>query len=223
MDELKIIITYKASKNNRKLLEFVKRNLSKTVGNNIKYHFTVAFNEDREYYSKKGIRTFPCVIYQSKKVSGTDRVVAFIQDLVRQRVEEQENQPVGELLDDYFKESLGDKRSMEQEGDETSANPDDMGRDHMAQVQNELERRNLKTEHLKNYREGGETAPKNLPPSKRKALAKKHAPQQSQRKNNVDADPPVGDAMKNLKPSSQQEAADDALMLQFFENQMATD
>jgi len=216
MDEFKIVVTGKRSSHNKKLLTFVKRNLSKTVKYNIKYKLDVAHAEDKDFYDKRGITSFPTLSYKGRHISGVDRIVAFVQDMVRKRAEEDSNQPVGEMLDDYFKKSLGDKNQMENEGDEESANPDDMGRDYMNKVQSELEKRQLKTDHLKDLT--GKKHPSDLPPSQRRP-----APTQSQRENNVEDDPPIREAMQNLKPQSSQEAQDDALMAKYFENQLMSD
>lgn len=215
MDELKIITTYKSSKNNKKLLSFISNNLSRSIDNNVKYHFTVAENRDSDFYAKKGITTFPCVTFRGKQVSGADRVISFIQELLVKKISDKRDQPAGEMLTDFYKETLGDKKSMEQEGEESSVNSDDMGQGHMSKVQEELERRNLRTEHLKNLKN---TIPnEQLPPSQRKTASSQSS--QSTRKNNVTVDIPIGSAMKNLKPKSSQEAADDALMANFFANQ----
>lgn len=223
MDELKIVTTYKSSKNNKKLLDFISNNLSRSIDNNFMYTFAIAYNEDSDYYEKKGITTFPCISYQQKQISGADRVISFIQQLLTKRITEKNNQPVGEMMHDFFKESLGNKKDIEQEGDETSANPDDMGRNFVSQVQEELERRNLKSEHLQNFRGKNAPAPDQLPPSQRKKAVQELQVSVSKRKDNVEAELPIGDAMKNLKPGSNQEAADDNLMANFFANQMTSD
>jgi len=167
MDEFKIVVTSKASPHNRKLLTFVRRNLSKTVKHNIKYRLDVARAEDKDFYDKRGITSFPTLTYKGRNISGVDRITAFVQDMVRKRAEEDANQPVGEMLDDYFKASLGNKQQMENEGDEESANPDEMGRDYSAKLQTELERRQLQTSHLKDL--GGKKHQSELPPSQRHA------------------------------------------------------
>jgi len=220
MDEFKIVVTNKKSPHNKKLLTFIRRNLSRTVSHNIKFFLTVAHAEDKDYYDKRGITSFPTLSYKGRHISGVDRINAFIQDMVRKRSEEASNQPVGEMLDDYFKKSLGDRQQMENEGDEASANPDDMGRNFMGKVQDELERRNMKTEHLHTLEK--KKHPSELPPSQRPAQTRTAPSAQSQRKNNVEEeeDSPISDAMKNLKPQSSQEAQDDALMAKYFENQL---
>lgn len=223
MDELKIITTFKPSKNNKKLLDFIGNNLSRTVDNNFKYSFTIAYNEDSDYYEKKGITTFPCITYQDKQVSGADRVISFIQGLVNERINDKKNQPVGEMMEDFFKESLGDRKTMEQEGDETSANPDDMGKNYMSKVQEELERRNLKSDHLKKFGSGGTPALDQLPPSQRKKITMQLETAESKRQNNLKEDIPIEEAMSKLNPGNSQEAADDALMKNFFDNQLVTE
>ena len=199
MDNVELILSNKSSPLNKKLLDYIKINLLTLNSISIIFKFTIACANDAEKYKSLGIVSYPVLISNNTKVTGSDKIMTYLNMCIQKKKSKKVTKTDTDCIDDFWKQTMGNVKIDESgklKPDDDDDDIDDNGtKDLQHKIQKAFEDRN-----------NGDTNPAKLKP-------KNTSPA---RPNNIMETPTQ--TIKNMK-SSGSTNIDDDLMSKFFENQ----
>jgi len=214
---IKILISNRNTKYNKKLLHFFNSNLESMNNQNIFFNWIIVYDDELQYYKEQNINNFPTLLLNERIIEGTDNVINTLKNIFNGSVNqsninrrENNNAQGGADLRSYFLNELNGKE--EDDGDDEDDNNNAFVKSISKRVANMNDARKISGQH----------SIKNINPEIHEQNAKKT----KHIYNNIKEDNNVGD--NNLKTSdilrSQNTGSvDDELMLKFWENLEETD
>lgn len=202
---MQLIFSNKPSHLNKKLIKFFKINLLNLNKASMIFDFEVANPEDIDKYVSMGIKNYPVLIHKNTSVTGVEKIITYLKQIVQKHNNRILNKTESEKLDDFWKHTLG-KVEVDESGKlkpDDDDEDDDAGADLQHKIQKAFEARNNSTA----------TTPASLNKGRSRGQT------QLTRNNNLDESP--SQTLKNMK-SKGLGSMDDELMAKFFENQEET-
>jgi hypothetical protein len=205
--KVNLILSNKASDINKKLIKFFHVNLLNFNKANIIFDFEVAHPEDIDKYKKRGIKTYPILIYKENSITGTSNIVDYLKSIVSGHNKKILNKSEGEKLDDFWKHTIG-KIEHDASGNVKPLDDDDDddgSGDVQHRIQKAFEERSISTDFDKTGKNKNQQSARDQSES-----------EPAQRSNNLEETP--SETLKNMQ-SKGRNNMDDELMAKFFENQ----
>lgn len=216
------------SKYNQDLTDFLERNLDKiiTLGQ-ITFKFKIVNQNNMAQLRQRGITRLPAMIFQNRSIISVPKIIEELRFRVKNSKGIAPTKSEEEVLDDYFRESLGNI-NHDSEGKHILPDDDDDGDqlpDFGALVQRELKRRNGETNNDDNYNNNNN---RRRPPPQQPQRPNRNQMQDDdnyepmrptnniqQREDNLTNEP--GDAMTALNNMPPSNSADDDMMRALLE------
>jgi hypothetical protein len=204
---LVVIFSNKPSPLNKKLVKFFQINLINLNKASLIFNFEVADPKDINKYISKGVKNYPVLIDNDKKITGVEKIIDYLKLKVKTHNDKIINKTDTDRLDEFWKQTMGDVR-IDESGKlkpETDDEPTSIGDNLQHKIQAAFEERNS-IEKPGKFKQSFKPAPNKPAPNK---------PAPNIRSNNSEEDSP-SQTLKNMKGSGSN--PDDVLMAKFFEN-----
>jgi hypothetical protein len=202
--KVNLIFSHKPSGINKKLIKFFQINLLSFNKANVIFEFEVAHPENSDQYKQKGIINYPTLLQGSKIITGSDKIIQYLKNIVNQFNKKILNKSESEKLDDFWKQTIG-KIEVDASGNvkPIDEDDDDVSEDLHHKIQQAFKDRSSSTDVGK--------------VNKKSDHRKQHTTNNTEyRSNNIDESPL--ETLKNMN-SKGGNHMDDELMAKFFENQ----
>ena len=198
-----LIVSYKPSIINKKIIKFLTANLFIMNKSKIQFNFQVATSENKDIFYNKNITNFPTLIYNNEQIVGIEKIMNYLKKKVMEYNKKILNKTDDDRVRDFWKETMGDCKK--DENGVFKFNDDDDDDDTEKDLQHKIQK-------AFQQRNNSDDNPKKTIDEKSTGV---HMARKSElsRNNNIDETP--SDTLRGMGSGS----IDDDLMAKFFENQ----
>jgi hypothetical protein len=201
---LTLYLSNKPSQLNKDLINYLNANMNSLVKMKLYIDFVIAYPQNIQSYTEKGIVNFPTMIHQNQKFVGVDRIKGFFNQFHQMHKKKQAERTENDDVTDYWSGILA-------KGDEED--DDDAAEQMKNKAQVAVQERQTKL----NSRDPNKA---NRSPARTQQSQHTAQPAPAQKKANIEPSPL--DVLTSMSTDGQ-ESIDDQLMAKFFENQTETE
>jgi hypothetical protein len=201
---LTLYLSNKPSQLNKDLVNYLNANMGSIVKMKLYIDFTIAYPQNIQAYTQKGIVNFPTMVHKTQKFVGVDRIKGFFNQFYQTHKKKQAERTEDDDVNDYWSGILA-------KGDEED--DDDAAEQMKNKAQIAVQERQTKL----NSRDPTKA---NRSPARPQQTQNPSPQIPKQKKANLEPSPL--DVLSTMS-SGGQESIDDQLMAKFFENQTETE
>lgn len=104
---LNLIVSNKASVLNKKIIDFFQLNLMSLNKAALIFDFEIAYPENIDEYTNKGIKNYPVLIHDKTSITGVEKIIKYLKMQVSKYNKRILNKSDTARVDDFWKQTLG--------------------------------------------------------------------------------------------------------------------
>jgi hypothetical protein len=209
----KIILLNRANKQNKELLDFIKRNIQDLIRRaRLKFSFYCIDQDEVQGYSRKGVRNFPAMQIEGRTFEKSSLIIqeliAFTKTTRQPAVAKSDE----EEIDDYLRKEITDGVTKDSSGKFIQPKEDE---DEASKINSEIRSKMIEEEQRRGIHRAQQQDPTYEPPHRAEPREEYRPPMQP-RRDNIDP----GDAVETLArmhPKSAEEQKDNELLRMLYE------
>jgi hypothetical protein len=201
---LTLYLSNKPSQLNKDLINYLNTNMGSIVKMKLFIDFVIAYPQNIQSYTQKGVVNFPTMVHQDQQFVGVDRIKGFFNQFYQMHKKKQNERTENDDVNDYWSGILS-------KGDEEDN--DDEAEQMKNKAQIAVQERQTKL----NSRDPSKAKSSTISPQQTQQTV-----QQIPKQRKANLEPSPLDVLSSMGTDGQ-ESIDDQLMAKFFENQTETE